>query len=922
MCRRYTSVIYLLFFLSSPFKVNANEAILSFQDADSSSAHKSYELKIRLAPKISHTKVYWQGREDTDWENEKNNWKFGMINEIIPPIILKKINFHEKMHDSQDRSLWGGNNMRLLIFNPINNGVISSFEFSANSYKKNRTLQISVNDRPFKEIIIPQSYEFTFCKLDNIFLKPGINEITLFCPEDTGKAQQKKYNKKLNDVSLKFKDDMKFKVSSITRGHLIQNLPDYDYKANKSSLDVSIHFDNNSQYFALMSRNLNIDLKEYPYLDLEYSNESNVYKLKVFLGIRFNGNRKIDDYIEIDESDLKGTNILELVKEKYIEETRFKLSKIILVWFYDQPIPSKDPFFIKFRFNDFTFYNPDQGLYIPLEKIDLNKWRPDKDTIIQYKSYIDEKGLLIFNTYFNSREMGTELVIKPKKEVRIFLKDGKEFNGEIIEETSDIIKLQNTKELSGRSVNIRKDSISYTTIFPQTVERKEILEKEKLGINFNIDPTFNPEILKIVYKVEDPTVQAIEVFLDFDNNGDGIVDRRILAGNRETLKGWKFIGIQANMDLYETYISRNFSPNYTSQNENDTKFVVFKYNRPLKTTWLKWYTDLEMAEVGAEPRSIIISVPQGEIPKDNYSIIYFPLCTQNPSMYQQYEANISWLSEKVNWQNVKGISLFLKRKEEVNLGKEKRGWFSFYFKDIGFYKKYAYPLKNAKTEVLELLKKTKIPLIKIDSKILELNDFENWKNFDDLENKPLLRKLEFENGTHSYVKLDNPVLEVTRVVVEPTSGYISSIKDQKQKITFKKINPTKYLAKIENATSPFWLIFKENFHNSWKLYNVVNAEPYRTEFNETHYIQKFTPLDIRYLFEKPLDVPHLLVSGYANGWYIDPKKMGLNNTCVLVIYFMPQSLLYLGLCISFLTILGCIIFLILSMNNNSFNSKN
>jgi len=137
-------------------------------------------------------------------------------------------------------------------------------------------------------------------------------------------------------------------------------------------------------------------------------------------------------------------------------------------------------------------------------------------------------------------------------------------------------------------------------------------------------------------------------------------------------------------------------------------------------------------------------------------------------------------------------------------------------------------------------------------------------------------------------------------------------------LTFRRINPTKYEIKIENATDSFFLIFSETYHPKWKAYietnNEQNKEKWKIIANypklhvkeAKHDWYKFTPQDIKYLFKKPLpEKYHFLVNGYANAWYIDPKEIGSSNFTI-TLYFWPQSLFYLGLFISGLTFLGCV----------------
>jgi hypothetical protein len=145
---------------------------------------------------------------------------------------------------------------------------------------------------------------------------------------------------------------------------------------------------------------------------------------------------------------------------------------------------------------------------------------------------------------------------------------------------------------------------------------------------------------------------------------------------------------------------------------------------------------------------------------------------------------------------------------------------------------------------------------------------------------------------------------------------------EEPEITFRKINPTKYEVKVEGAREPFWLVFSESFHEKWKLYEgkrikekgkslfgeIVGEYPH-LGVKEARHQMKFTPQDVRFLFEEPLDAEHHLVNGYANSWYIEPEELELGEDFVLTIYFFPQSLFYLGLGISGLTLLTCVIYL-------------
>ena len=108
--------------------------------------------------------------------------------------------------------------------------------------------------------------------------------------------------------------------------------------------------------------------------------------------------------------------------------------------------------------------------------------------------------------------------------------------------------------------------------------------------------------------------------------------------------------------------------------------------------------------------------------------------------------------------------------------------------------------------------------------------------------------------------------------------------------------------------------------NPIEFYNNTNT----TECEQTQ--KFFEKEELSYLYEKPIfDNTHELVFYYANGWTIDPQYIKDNYSTEyytenadgsinieLVMYFKPQSYFYLGLIISGIILLLCIICLIIN----------
>ncbi len=196
-----------------------------------------------------------------------------------------------------------------------------------------------------------------------------------------------------------------------------------------------------------------------------------------------------------------------------------------------------------------------------------------------------------------------------------------------------------------------------------------------------------------------------------------------------------------------------------------------------------------------------------------------------------------------------------------------------------------------------------------------------------LNDKPILFLSTQENNQELEEREDIPKLVYNDdrwELLKGTSNVFQEVNKDEPNIIFKKINPTKYLVKVEKAKRPFWLVFSESFHKKWKLYKVnespghkwqdfdnIVADYPKLKVKEAKHLMKFTPQDIKYLFRKPLSVGHYLVNGYANSWYIEPKKLGLGESFVLIIYFWPQSFFYLGVGMLALTLGGCVGYLII-----------
>ena len=141
------------------------------------------------------------------------------------------------------------------------------------------------------------------------------------------------------------------------------------------------------------------------------------------------------------------------------------------------------------------------------------------------------------------------------------------------------------------------------------------------------------------------------------------------------------------------------------------------------------------------------------------------------------------------------------------------------------------------------------------------------------------------------------------------------------KITFARINPTKYIIKVEEASKPYILVFSESFHIGWKAYININGTFKNKEIVSSYFNGEIKEGTYKNIFfdkntfetwgKKPIaENRHFIANRYANSWYIVPEDADGRENYEIIIEFWPQRLFYIGLTISAFTFLGCLCYLI------------
>jgi len=143
-------------------------------------------------------------------------------------------------------------------------------------------------------------------------------------------------------------------------------------------------------------------------------------------------------------------------------------------------------------------------------------------------------------------------------------------------------------------------------------------------------------------------------------------------------------------------------------------------------------------------------------------------------------------------------------------------------------------------------------------------------------------------------------------------------------IEYKKISPIKYRIILRGISHSFVLILTETFNIGWKLYP-VQLLPHKPFATAPKSIIENISLPEGSFFEtyrlNSLDESHhRKVRNFSNGWVIDAKSIYVNFPqkhqmeyglfdLEVIVEYMPQRIYILGLLISFIVVLGCVIYL-------------
>ena len=146
------------------------------------------------------------------------------------------------------------------------------------------------------------------------------------------------------------------------------------------------------------------------------------------------------------------------------------------------------------------------------------------------------------------------------------------------------------------------------------------------------------------------------------------------------------------------------------------------------------------------------------------------------------------------------------------------------------------------------------------------------------------------------VRISIAFLFIPLVVFPLSSAYCGGLDSPKPIITYHKVNPAKYFVNVKGGKGAFWLVLGQAYNNQWCLFEIPEDNVSRG-YTGGSWVANIK--DLRYIFLRPINTKHCVVSGNFNGWYLDSSSGRDMN---IVIFFKPQAYYCLGLLISVVSI--------------------
>jgi len=283
---------------------------------DGPAVSSSYSVNCSLKAKPVDENVY-SGRA-FDWEKESKSWTAGLLpgrKNVLPLMFYEtwaeEVESASKSVKDEYYELYEGK--KIMIINPSVQKMAVKLVFSLGAYKKDKDIFININNNYLPKITVTRNgLDFNDFIIDDIILRPGKNEIIFSSKKITKTGQRNlfsflKKNKKKLFIRLK-----SIEPSVVS---YFSSRPEDTSEGKKSDTGNPSSAGLDQEQFHLLSRSLNVDLSEYPYLDFYCEFGSfmpNIFG--IFLGIDSNADQEVDYYI--GSGNLENINLFDLASKK------------------------------------------------------------------------------------------------------------------------------------------------------------------------------------------------------------------------------------------------------------------------------------------------------------------------------------------------------------------------------------------------------------------------------------------------------------------------------------------------------------------------------------------------------------------------------------------------------------------------------
>ncbi|MEK7060644.1 MAG: hypothetical protein AAB937_00225 [Patescibacteria group bacterium] len=155
------------------------------------------------------------------------------------------------------------------------------------------------------------------------------------------------------------------------------------------------------------------------------------------------------------------------------------------------------------------------------------------------------------------------------------------------------------------------------------------------------------------------------------------------------------------------------------------------------------------------------------------------------------------------------------------------------------------------------------------------------------------------------------------------------------KLTIIRINPTRYKIGVSGITGPFLLAFLQGYDKAWTAYISDQTQdgsgPYDQSYLEGDVKEKSasyatdTLFDTHFFSTRGLKAVassrHILVNGYANGWYITNQDIDGRDAVTIILEMRDQKYFVIGLTVSFACALFLTVSILFSIIRNRLSGK-